>query len=270
MQDYQAFPGTLRADRKGPRQDPVDTGVIDFAAWVVALLAARKSGAEPVLRAELLSAFHAAAIEETQGAMEAFLRDLVRQKIPAGTVADIYIPALARQLGDDWLDDRVSFMEVTLASSRMQGMLRAIGAAWSADLAAPGLSGALLLVVPVHEQHTLGSMVLLGQLRRMGVSVRLSVAPESGELRNILAVGSYQGVLISASSAARLAELRAVVDEVRRSAPTGMVVAIGGYILQCGIDIKAATGVDFATGDLGLVLQACGIRSEAAGVRLRA
>ena len=118
--------------------------------------------------------------------MEAFLRDLVRQKVPAATVADLYIPALARRLGDDWLDDRVSFMEVTLASSRMQGMLRAIGAAWTADLADPAQQGALLLIVVRNEQHTLGAMVLLGQLRRMGVSVRLSVGPEPSELRGVL------------------------------------------------------------------------------------
>ena len=131
MQDHQMFPGRRRADRDGPRNAPVpcnapvDVGVIDFAAWLVALLATRKSAADPVLRADLLAAFHAAAIEQTPDAMQAFLRDLVRQKISAATVADLYIPALARRLGDGWLDDRVSFIEVTLASSRMQAMLRA-------------------------------------------------------------------------------------------------------------------------------------------------
>jgi MerR family transcriptional regulator, light-induced transcriptional regulator len=270
MQDQHLFPGTRRADRDGPRKDPVDTGVIDFAAWVVALLAARKSTTEPVLRSDLLAAFHAAAIEETHDAMEAFLRDLVRQKIPAATVADLYIPALARRLGDDWLDDRVSFMEVTLASSRMQAMLRAIGAAWTADLAGPGQQGALLLVVVPNEQHTLGAMVLLGQLRRMGVSVRLSVAPEKAELRNLLAEGRYQGVLVSAASPSRLADLRAVVEEVRRTGPDGMVVAVGGHILQSGVDVKGATGADLATCDPALVLEACAIRCDGAGARQRA
>jgi len=270
MQDHHTFPDTKLSDRNRPRKDPAETGVIDFAAWVVALLAARKSGAKAVLRADLLATFHAAAIKETESAMQAFLRDLVRRKISAATVADLYIPALARQLGDDWVDDRVSFMEVTLATSRMQAMLRAMGANWTADLAGPGQSGALLLVMPAHEQHTLGAMVLLGQLRRMGVSVRLSIAPDSNELRNVLAVGSYQGVLVSASSSARLGDLRAVVDDVRRFGPTGMVIAVGGNILQAGLDVKAATGADLATVDLGLVLNACGIRCECTGDRLRA
>jgi MerR family transcriptional regulator, light-induced transcriptional regulator len=270
MQDHHVFPGNRRPVRDGSRKDPVEPGVIDFAAWVMALLAARKSTAEPVLRSDLLAAFHAAAIEETPEAMQAFLRDLVRQKIPAETVADLYIPALARQLGDDWLDDRVSFMEVTLASSRMQAMLRAMGAAWMADLAGPGQFAALLLVVLPHEQHTLGAMVLLGQLRRMGISVRLSVAPEKAELRVLLATGRYQGVLVSAASAIRLADLRGLVEEVRRIGPDGMVVAVGGHILQSGLDVKAATGADLATGDLGLVLDACGIRFEGTGARQRA
>ena len=270
MQDQHFFLGLRRPDRDGYRKDPVDTGVIDFAAWVVALVAARKSTAEPVLRSDLLAAFHAAAIEETHDAMEAFLRDLVRQKIPAAAVADLYIPALARRLGDDWLDDRVSFMEVTLASSRMQGMLRAIGAAWTADLAGPGQQGALLLIVVANEQHTLGAMVLLGQLRRMGVSVRLAVGPDRTELRDLLAGGLYQGVLVSAASPSRLADLRAVVQEVRRTGPDGIVIAVGGHILQTAADVKGATGADLATSDPVLVLEACGIRCDVIGARQRA
>ncbi len=270
MQDHHMFPGNRRMDRNARRKDPVDTGTIDFAAWVVALLAARKSTAAPVLRSDLLAAFRAAAIEQSHEAMETFLRDLVRQKIPAATVADLYIPALARRLGDDWLDDRVSFMEVTLASSRMQAMLRAIGAAWTADLAGPGQIGALLLVVPAQEQHTLGAMVLLGQLRRMGISVRLSIASDRAALRDILAEGCYHGVIASASSQARVADLRMIVEDVRRTGPDGMVVAVGGFILQTGIDVKAATGADFATCDLEQVLDACGIRVEGTGMRLRA
>ena len=91
-----------------------------------------------------------------------------------------------------------------------------------------------------------------------------------GELRNILADGRYDGVIASASSPERVAQLRMVVEEVRRAGPEGMVVAVGGYILQTGIDVRAATGADFATGDLELVLDACGIRSDGAPARLRA
>ena len=113
-------------------------------------------------------------------------------------------------------------------------------------------------------------MVLLGQLRRMGISVRLTIAPDRAELRNILADGRYQGVLASASSPARVAELRMVVEEVRRAGPDGMVVAVGGFILQTGIDVKAATGAEFATCDPGLVLEACAIGVEGTGMRQRA
>ena len=48
MQDHHMFPGNRRMDRDARRKDPVDTGTIDFAAWVVALLAAqidRRAGA---------------------------------------------------------------------------------------------------------------------------------------------------------------------------------------------------------------------------------
>ena len=267
MQDHQMFRGSRRTDRDAPRKDAVDTGTIDVAAWVVALLAARKSTAEPVLRPDLLAAFHAAAIEQSHDAMEAFLRDLVRQKIPAATVADLYIPALARRLGDDWLDDRVSFMEVRLASSRMQAMLRAMGAAWTADLAGPGQVAALLLVVPAQEQHTLGAMVRLGQLRRIGVSVRLTIAPDRAALRSILAEGRYQGVL--ASLIARTA-CGSACDR-RRCAPRRAGWNGRGGRRVHPADRRRCEGCGRGRlCDLGLVLDACAIRCEGTGVRQRA
>lgn len=271
MQD-QHFPlvGSRAPGRAAERRTTEDDSVVDFASWVVALLAARKSVADTAPRPEIVSGLIAAACASDVGRLDIFLRELVRQKVSAATVADIYIPAAARQLGEDWHDDRATFAEVTLATARLQAMLRAIGSAWVADLAQPGQTGAVLLTVPPQEQHTLGAMVLLGQLRRLGVSVRLMVSPTGADLKKIMESARFDGVLVSCASTVRLAGVRVFVETIRRSVPSGLPIVLGGGILELVDDVKARTGVDAVASDLPTALEACGLACDANGTRKRA
>lgn len=271
MQD-QHFPlvGSRAPVRAADRRTSEDDSVVDFASWVVSLLAARKVVAEVSPRPEIVEGLIAAAASPDVARLDLFLRELVRQKIGAAAVADIYIPAAARQLGQDWHDDRTTFAEVTLATARLQSMLRAIGSTWVADLAQPDQVGAVLLVVPPREQHTLGAMVVLGQLRRLGISVRLLVAPSPSELKKAMETARFDGVLISSASAVRLAELRVFVETIRRSGPRGMPIVLGGGLLHLVEDVKAKTGVDAVAPDLPTALEACSLVCDANGTRKRA
>lgn len=259
----QAFPSD-RAEtaRRSGRAAASDGGVIDFASWVVALLAARKNAAEPRLRPSLLAAFEVALVDQDPARLDVFLRDLVRQKVSASAVADLYIPAMARKLGEDWLEDRASFLEVTLATSRMQAMLRAIGMAWTADNGNIPNTCSLLLVVPPREQHSLGAMVLLGQLRRIGISVHLLIAPSEQELRNVLAAVSFSGVLISVAGTERLAEIPQLVSHMRAVRGVGLPIVVGGQVVHCDKDVLALTGADAVAGTLSEALCACGIEVD--------
>lgn len=271
MQD-QHFPlvGSRAPGRTADRRTSEDDSVVDFASWVVALLAARKSVAEAAMRPGIVEGLIAAATSLDVTRLDLFLRDLVRQKVSAAAVADLYIPAAARQLGEEWHDDRLTFAEVTLATARLQAMLRAIGSAWVADFVQPGQTGAILLVVPPREQHTLGAMVVLGQLRRLGVSVRLLIGPGPAELGKVMETARFDGVLVSSASAARLAELRKFVETIRGAAPPGLPIVLGGGVLQLVDDVKAKTGADAVARDLPAALEACGLACDANGARKRA
>ncbi|QYK40590.1 MAG: hypothetical protein KF887_14370 [Paracoccaceae bacterium] len=245
--------------------------MIDFASWVVALLAARRSAADMVMRPEILEALVRSSTSADDAVMGGFLRELVRQKVSPAAISDLYIPAAAAQLGEEWLDDRLGFAEVTLASARLQSMLRAIGAAWTADAALPERETCVLLCVAPGEQHTLGALVLLGQLRRCGVSVRLALAPSRAELSALFAAIHFDGALISASGSSHLAQLGRFVETLRVLGPDDLCVVIGGGILQRVPDVASAVGADAAATDIGQALAACGLRaSEEVRARKRA
>ena len=270
MQD-QSFHDVSRGPQRGTvLRGALEPGVIDFASWVVALIAARKSQGEAPMRQDVLEAFVAATIAEDPCHLAAFLRDLVRMKVPLSAVADVYVPAVARDLGQGWMDDRLSFFQVSIASARLQAMLRAIGAAWVADSGAPGQSGALLLALPPGEQHTLGAMVLLGQLRRMGVSVRLAIGPSRSDLQHIFAQASFSGALVSVGCSVRLAELSGFVQHIRRAAPSGLPVVIGCALLSMETDVAARVGADAEAPNLTVALRICGLAEGVEGLRRHA
>jgi len=107
--------------------------------------------------------------------------------------------------------------------------------------------------------HTLGAMVLSGQLRRLGLSVRIAMGATPHDLRVLFGDASFDGVLISASEAESLDSLTKCVDAVRQSASVCPPIVIGGGVLDQEIDVKAITGADFATKDPFEAIDFCGL-----------
>lgn len=256
MQDHHTFSSPSGRKSGGIRRGS-SGGLADVARWALGLLAVRRAMAVPQLREDLFELFLAAAIDPDDARLGACLAHMVRERVGAAEVSDLYIPALARQLGADWMDDRLSFVQVSLASARMQAMLRVIGCAWSADAAAPGADRAVVLVVPQGEQHTLGALVLLGQLRRLGVTVRLALDPEPGDVAKMLRTGSMAGVFISVAGTGQLAKARLLVEEIRRFGPQGIPIVLGGVVLQTDIEAAQTLGADLVTSDLHAALAVC-------------
>ncbi len=157
-------------------------GVAQFAFEVVARLVAGDVTTTGTLREDLIERFSWAIIDPEFGRFDAMKPDLRRARISPTLFADRYVPEIARRLGKGWEDDTMSFAQVTMGASRLQAILREIGADWAADQGALASMthaerSTILMIVPPGEQHTLGVFVLIGQLRRRGVSVCLRIGP---------------------------------------------------------------------------------------------
>jgi MerR family transcriptional regulator, light-induced transcriptional regulator len=246
-----------------------DGDVVNFSGQIMAMLATRSTAVNP-LREAFVRLLVQAAVAESDAAMATLLKDLRRQRVSVVALADQYIPAAARCMGLAWLEDRMSWADVSLGSARLQVVLRDIGSGWSADLAELPHGGSVLLVVPAHEQHTLGAMVLVGQLRRLGVSVCLRMAPDRSELRQVLQAGRFDGVMISAACHETLETAEALVATIRHLGHGNAPVILGGAIVgRPGVEVTCM-GADAVTSDLFAALQVCGLLSDARSARKRA
>lgn len=229
-----------------------------FAARVLDVLVDRSRRTSSTLRPDLVHALANGMVTPDGDRIEETLAAFRRACISPAAMADVYIPAAAQQLGARWSSDRLCFAEVTIATARLQALVRAIGTRWGGDPAHLPGRRSVLMVVPGVEQHTLGAVVLTGQMRRMGLSVCLRLGPDRTELIELLRSRVFDVAMLSIGHDERLEASRKLVDTLRSFGPRGMPILAGGAAVVGRTDLADRTGVDFVTQDLGEALALCG------------
>lgn len=179
-------------------------------------------------------------------------------------LADAYIPTIARQMGEKWCSDQISFAAVTIGTSRLQSMLRLLGPNWTGRAEERHDAPAILIVVLQEVYHTLGAIVLSGQLRRKGVTVKLALGCKPHEVAERIYHTKYEAVFISSSLGETLESLRKIVSAVRTSTGTPPPIVIGGTILdiETAENVIALTGADYATQNPDRALRLCGLHEK--------
>jgi len=213
---------------------------------------------------DVMTAMRKAALSSDRHECVDVLKRALDSGIARDDIADFYIPELARDLGLDWCADNMSFALVTIAVSRLQAMLRELGPEWSGDQSANPSAPSIMLIVSDGVHHTLGAMVLSGQLRRKGLSVRLMLGVQLHDLADKLAKSCYDAVFVSSSLGETLESLRRIVNVVRTSSKKAVPVVIGGTILEAETkyNVTSLTGADYATNVPSEALELCGLTTK--------
>ena len=244
-------------------------GISQFAAEVVTRLVGRGAASAVTLREPLLARFYAAVRSHDPMAFEAFKPDLRRARVSFEVLADVYIPEVARRLGQDWEADRVSFAEVTIGTARLQAILRDIGANWQADGRIGQGRASILLVVPTGEQHSLGALVAAGWLRRKGISVCLRMGLQPAEAGDLLAARRFDAAMISVACHERLELCTKLVKTLKDASQNTLRVAVGGAIVGQGGELATIPEADIVTNDLSEAVEVLGLlrmRASTAGI----
>ncbi len=209
----------------------------------------------------VLATLHKAALNPDPASCKEAVDHALSMGISDVDLADIYIPTLARQMGDMWCEDEMSFASVTIGVSRLQAMLRLLGPNWSGDSAGQDDTPGVILIVLQEVYHTLGAIVLSGQLRRKGISVKLVLGGKPKDIAERICRTKYQSVFISSSRGETLESIRRLVDTVRASTKTPPPIVVGGTILEVETqeNVTALTGADYATAIPEEALRFCGL-----------
>jgi methanogenic corrinoid protein MtbC1 len=255
MHDTGSGNGALRKARNVMRLQKTvleDRAVQLLADEVVVRLASRlHPGAEPahIAAGVPIDDFCRALIShDAEAAMQ-----MVRQERLEGiAIETIYIGTLAvaaRRLGDWWKEDRVSFLEMSVAAGRIFEIMRHLRRMIPAPRLTVGPERHALFATVPGDLHTMGATMAADLFRNRGWEVDLRVGYEHEELMAAVADRSYRVIGLSAGSAAGVVPLARSVVAFRITHPTARIFISGGVVAEVpGID--ALIGADGAVNDL--------------------
>lgn len=179
--------------------------------------------------------------------------DLVLQARRDGMSVDMIclglISGAARRLGEWWDDDRVSFVEMTLAASRMYALLRGLRQVFP-PIVPPGDSGMPVCFMSVPgENHTLGVTMAADLFRRRGWDIDLKNGFSHDDLLAEVGLRRYKLIGISAGSERMLLPLIRLKIALRIRNPQAWIM-ICGKITEVVPDLAARVDADYVATDV--------------------
>jgi len=156
---------TVETCSESPDDSP---GIRCLAESALKILAERKQGARSGGSQDWVERLCDAVVSDSETSHQKVISSMISRGITSDDVFDVYLPAVARELGERWVRDEANFVQVTLGTGRLQTLIReraGLGAG-SADG-----TGRVLMVLPPFEAHALGVFIAADQIRRAGHSV---------------------------------------------------------------------------------------------------
>ncbi|MGP9821675.1 cobalamin B12-binding domain-containing protein [Salinarimonas sp. NSM] len=169
------------------------------------------------------------------------------------TLETIFLHLLApaaNHLDTLWREDKADFCDVTIALSRLQQVLRALGAPFEAEGDSGSEEKRVLLASSPGETHTFGVAIVEEFLRRAGWDAVCAPGTSLEELGRIVRADWFDVVGLSLSCESLLAELASAIDIVRRRSRNKHVgVLVGGHYFNEHPESAALVGADFVAFD---------------------
>lgn len=213
-------------------------GLSDLAHHAMARLCAEQAAGR-VSRATikaigdpLPTALAYALCDDDATAANTLVEDLLKAGLSVEDVCLDHLAPAARRLGEWWETDRVPFTDVTLATARMQSMLRRMPASRVPVRCANG-KGAIFASVP-GEEHTFGIMMAADLFRRHGWDVGLMVGCTHDELIARFARDDRPVIGLSCGGDHSFAALKRLMHGLRKNRPNAQILLSGQIVAHPG------------------------------------
>ena len=169
-----------------------------------------------------------ALLSENDNAAAEFIQDLRSEGVSIETAYLVYLAGAARLLGEWWESDKVSFTAVTLGTSRMYGIMRALRHQFGAARAAVKRS-AVFVSVP-GETHVLGVRMAADLFRKEGWEIDLIIDKPHDELVDEVSQSRAIIIGISAGGEHAVEALSKLMIALRISNPNAWIFVSGNIV----------------------------------------
>lgn len=204
---------------------------------------ARQSPLQPAARAPAreIDDLCAALLSDDRQAASEFVLHAQARGIGQDVLCLSYLAVAAAKLGEMWEEDRVSFLQVTVAVGRIYALMRSLRRSMPVPLLAEGRV-ATFVSVP-GEDHTLGVAMAAELLRTKGWDIQLLVGLGHNRLVDELASAKPRLLGISTSGKRSLASLTRLLVAARLSMPAVRIL-VCGHVDPSDVDLIAVSGAD--------------------------
>ncbi len=147
-------------------------------------------------------------------------------------IFDIYLPKVVQKLGEAWVSDKLTFAEVTIATSRIQLLGNKYENLYLENKWPDFHSPEVLLILPQKQTHTFGIVSANRIFKRLGASTHLAIDSSDEAVENLITQHDFELIGISASLGCEVSSLNRIIDKVRKQTKNKIPIIIGGSMLQ--------------------------------------
>ncbi len=239
-----------------------EADVVALAVRALTVLAARRGNSPSRSREEHIQDLCDAVVHKDRSRQHAVVAQMVAAGISTADVADDYVTTAARKLGEGWVDDILTFSEVTIGAARLQEIARSLGDSDMRSSVTVPLGHRILLVIPPEEDHSLGAFVAANQFRRYGLWVHLAIGQSADEVAETIAAQEFEMIGISGAGRRSLELVRHLVTTVKQRCPNRAPVVVGGNMCNLEHRVLDLTGADFVTTSPRQAMSFCGLSAR--------
>lgn len=216
---------------------------------------------QPRGRDEWVAHLADALMSESEAPHHAVIAALMSTGVGRRDIFQNYVPAAARYLGELWVGDKVSFVDVTVGASRLQSLFRShpddVARSWQGRSIPLGHS--VLMVIPRFEGHSLGAFVAADSLRRHGLWTHMGIGLDGGELTEIVDSGQFSMIGITLGTPNSVEKATELIDFVRTKISHVPPIVIGGRAVEVMPDAVRRTGADHTARNAREAIEKCGL-----------
>lgn len=200
---------------------------------------------------EAIESFSVLCISNDPSKLDRHVTDLLAQGVSLESIFLYLLAPVARHLGDCWLDDELSFVDVHLGLCRLHQLICECEAIGYRSENMPVLDQSILLTCAPGENHTFGVTMVADFFRRYGWQVSNLCGLDTDFLLARLSSTHYTAVGFSLHNQDNYAALASIIKQVRHQAcNAGLVVMVGGdffirnpsKVNDIGADVFATDG----------------------------
>jgi len=139
-----------------------------------------------------------------------------------------FIPEVAEDLGNSWKKDELTFVEVSLATSRLQKLCKVFEKKYLGPLFLETLGTDILIILPKNETHSLAPIVASGILKKIGLNPFLAIGYDEKEIIEIVKDKNFKIIGFSITDSKNISECLKIGKMLKKIVNNDVHFVLGG------------------------------------------